>query len=138
MSKFTEISRFAVQMLGDAFAKELKELGDKYGVNVEYAGGRYGGVTGEVKLRIAVQATAGGLPANQVEFNRSCQWFGLQPGDFGKTFYVQGTAYRITGIKTSRPKFPISAERVYDRKGFKFPIQTVKQALSASAARSAA
>lgn len=58
--------------------------------------------------------------------------YGLPADAFGKTFKVKGTEYRITGLVPSRPKYPVSAVRVRDNRGFKFHESTVRFALAAS------
>ena len=51
-----------------------------------------------------------------------CHLYGLPKDAFGKVFTSRGTAFRVTGINTRRPKFPVSAVRVSDERGFKFKI----------------
>ena len=51
--------------------------------------------------------------------------YGLQPSDHGRTFTSHGDTFRITAINPNRPKYPISAERVADGRGFKFSAENV-------------
>jgi hypothetical protein len=41
---------------------------------------------------------------------------------------VRGTTYEITGLKATRRKYPISADRLSDGKSFKFPVDVIKRA----------
>ena len=51
--------------------------------------------------------------------------FGLKPSDYGRTFRTRDEVFRIVAITPTRPKYPISAERVSDGRGFKFPVENV-------------
>lgn len=64
-------------------------------------------------------------------FEHLASRYGLQPGDFNKTFWMKGTQYRITGINSSAPRFAVTGERVRDGKGFRFPARDVANCLSA-------
>lgn len=74
-------------------------------------------VDGEVKSREAL------------EFERMATLYGFEPSDLGKTFMSRGRRFKITGLKTRRHKYPISAECLDDGKGYKFPIDSVLVAL---------
>lgn len=70
----------------------------------------------------------------KTEFEHLAKSYGLEPSDYGKEFKIQvgrhkWERYRITGLKTSRPKYPIQGIRVSDGRGFKFPSNTVAEAL---------
>lgn len=128
--KLTEITRAALRDIGTDFARELREVCDRWGIDVEPAGGRYGGTIGEVRLKISVRETASGQSAARAEFGLYCRRYGLSPEDHGRIFLCQGIAYRIAAIKPSRDRFPISAERIHDRRAFKFPADTVRRGLT--------
>ena len=55
--------------------------------------------------------------------------YGFKLDDLGREFTSRGVRYKITGIEPSRPKYPISAERVHDKRAFKFGASTVKMGL---------
>lgn len=73
----------------------------------------------------------GGVPETQevTAFRRLAVAYGLEPDDFGRTFTSGGTAYAICGLKPKATRFPILAKRVGDDKIFKFPADTVRNAL---------
>jgi hypothetical protein len=50
----------------------------------------------------------------------------------GATFVRKGRTYTVTGFKTSRPKFPVSATRD-DGRQYKFTVEGFLQALQAAA-----
>jgi hypothetical protein len=59
--------------------------------------------------------------------------YGLEAGDFGREFITGGERFRITGIDPRRPKYPISVERMPDRRSFKFTADNVTMLLKAQA-----
>ena len=58
--------------------------------------------------------------------------FGLEPSDYGRTFRSKDELFRIVAINPNRPRYPISAERVSDGRGFKFPADNVAMYLQSS------
>jgi hypothetical protein len=117
-----------------AFTKDaeaaLASVAKNYGISITYKGGRYTGTNATIKFEIAAPDAVTGeiLSAEAQEFKSLGHVFGFQPEDLGSKFTVRGTVYKITGLKSSRPKYPISAIRVSDGKGFKFPEGVVKSA----------
>ena len=59
--------------------------------------------------------------------------YGLAASDFGREFTTGSERFRITGIDPRRPKYPISAERIPDRRGFMFTAENVAMLLKAQA-----
>lgn len=75
----------------------------------------------EIAFRVSIPLSDGRtLDPEQLRFEALAEAFGLSPGDFGREFGTGRDRFRITGIDPRRPKYPISAERVPDRQGFKF------------------
>ncbi|MEI4264123.1 hypothetical protein [Roseovarius sp. D0-M9] len=58
--------------------------------------------------------------------------FGLEASDYGRTFRSKDDLFRIVAINPNRPKYPISAGRVADGRGFKFPADNVAMYLQSS------
>jgi hypothetical protein len=111
----------------------LASVATKYGVHISYKGGSFAldGGNATVKFEIvAPDAVTGKVVSMDAQgFAKNAVKYGLHPDDLGKEFTSRGHTYMITGLKTSRPKFPISASRVTDGKGFKFPADLVLRAL---------
>ena len=85
------------------------------------------GANGTLKFEMATVTSDGDVLTPEAQaFKTLAHKYGFEPEDLGTVFRYQGTDYRITGLKTRRPKFPISAERVSDGRGFKFPVFAVK------------
>ena len=51
--------------------------------------------------------------------------YGLSPTDFGREFRANGETFQITGLNPRRPRYPIDAERLPDRRQFKFTAENV-------------
>lgn len=80
----------------------------------------------EVAFRVSIPLSDGRtLDPEQLRFEALAEAFGLSPGDFGREFSAGRETFRITGIDPRRPKYPVSAERVPDRHGFKFTAEQV-------------
>ena len=80
----------------------------------------------DVAFRVSIPLSDGRtLDPEQLRFVALAEAFGLSPGDFGREFSTGRETFRITGIDPRRPKYPISAERVPDRQGFKFTVERV-------------
>ena len=58
--------------------------------------------------------------------------FGLKPSDYGRIFRTGGETFRITAINPNRPKYPISAERLADGRGYKFTVENIEMYLKAA------
>ncbi len=59
--------------------------------------------------------------------------YGLEAGDFEREFVAGGERFRSGGIDPRRLKYPISVERIPDRRGFKFTAENVAMLLKAQA-----
>ena len=71
------------------------------------------------------------LDPEQLRFEALAEAFGLSPGDFGREFSTGRDKFKVTGIDLRRPKYPVSAERLPDRQGFKFTAEQVALLLQA-------
>jgi len=71
------------------------------------------------------------LDPEQLRFEALAEAFGLSPGDFGREFSTGRDKFKVTGIDPRRPKYPVSAERLPDRQGFKFTAEQVALLLQA-------
>lgn len=67
----------------------------------------------------------------KAKFELLARNYGLRPDDFGREFSTGRETFRIVGIETRRPKYPINVERQPDRQGFKFTAENVVMCLKA-------
>lgn len=80
----------------------------------------------EVGFRVSIPLSDGSvLDPEQVRFEALAEAFGLSPGDYGREFSTGRERFQITGLDPRRPKYPVSAERISDRQGFKFTSEQV-------------
>ena len=59
----------------------------------------------------------------------------MSAADFGREFSTGRERFRIVGIDPRRPRYPVSVERMPDRKGFKFTAENVALLLQAQAVK---
>ncbi len=90
----------------------LKPLEDEFGVIVGVEGGKVSPDRFKLSFTFSEKASEGRLSYSPVEV--------------GSNFTYGGKMYRITNYEPSRPRFPVSAERLPDGKRFKFPLDVVK------------
>lgn len=80
----------------------------------------------EISFRVGVPMEDGAIYSpDKAMFEVLAHHFGLEPADYGRTFRSRDELFRIVAINPNRPKYPISAERVSDGRGFKFPADNV-------------
>ena len=79
-----------------------------------------------IGFRVGIPMADGALFSHEKTlFEALAPNFGLDPSDYGRTFRTGGEAFRLTAINPNRPKYPISAERIADGRGFKFTAENV-------------
>lgn len=89
----------------------------------------------EISFRVGIPQESGEIYSpEKALFEVLAPHFGLEPEDHGRTFRSKDELFRIVAINPNRPKYPISAERVSDGRGFKFPAENVVMYLQRSGA----
>ena len=87
----------------------------------------------EINFRVGIPQANGEIYSpEKAMFEVLAPHFGLEPSDHGRTFPSKNEIFRIVAINPNRPKYPISAERVSDGRGFKFPADNVAMYLQRS------
>jgi hypothetical protein len=88
-----------------------------------------------ISFRVGIPQEDGAIYSpDKAMFEVLAPHFGLEPSDYGRTFRSKDQLFRIVAINPNRPKYPISAERVSDGRGFKFPADNVAMYLMRSGA----
>ena len=122
---FTQFNRAGHKMLSAEIQQELQDLAQRHDLDISAGGGNFGEneFTVHVKCKTndaqAVEATA------RRNFAISCRGYGLEPHHYGTEFSYGGDRFRLTGIKSSRPKYPISGVCLRTKRTFKLPTATV-------------
>ena len=108
--------------------KACQNVAETHGLSVE--GGELSDIDlqhgFEIGFRVGIPLVDGSLySVEKTLFEALAEHFGLKPSDYGQTFKSNGEVFRITSLNPNRPKYPISAERVADGRGFKFTVENV-------------
>ncbi|PWJ88132.1 hypothetical protein C8D77_11225 [Mesorhizobium loti] len=113
-----------------------RKIATDHGLVVESASWRNldNGLAFEPVFRVSIPASDGtAFNLEKDMFAYLAEHYGLAASDFGREFTTGSERFRITGIDPKRPKYPISAERIPDRRGFKFTAENVVMLLRAQA-----
>lgn len=87
----------------------------------------------EFGVRVGISLPDGSIfEPDKAMFEVMAESYGLDADDFDHKFSTGNETFRITGIEPRRPKYPIKAERLGDRQGFKFSAQNVAMFLKAA------
>ena len=87
----------------------------------------------EFCVRVSIPLPDGSaLDPERMLFEALAKEYGLSPDDFGREFSTGRERFRVAGIDPRRPKYPISATRVPDGKGYKFTAENVALLLQAA------
>ena len=87
----------------------------------------------ELRLRLGIALPDGTLfEPERALFEVMADMCGLRADHFGAEFVSNGECFRITGLNPNRPRYPISAERIFDGRSFKFTAENVALKLAGS------
>jgi len=128
----TELTPAACEQVLDLILAACKGIAADHGLILEGARWRSNpaGTALETGFRVTLPGAADKERQVQKElFALAAEHIGLKASDFEREFSVAGDRYKITGIDPRRSKYPISAERVSDGRGYKFPIDEVVKLL---------
>ncbi len=130
----TRLTPAAREMIHASMLRACQKIAREHGLVVEDLGTRNMdlGLSFEPGLRVSVPAPDGTAYNIEKEmFTIFAEEFGLTSDDFGREFSTGRERFKITGIDPKRPKYPISVERLPDRKGYKFTAENIAMLLKA-------
>ena len=105
----------------DAIAA-LDKIAAEHGMSIKAGSSRYGSANATLKFELSDITSDGEVLTPEAQsFKVNAALYGLHPDDLYGTFNFEGSQYRITGLKTRRPKFPICVENVKTEQRHKFP-----------------
>lgn len=139
MTKQRHITRLTPATCEEIQARLLeacRKVAADHGLVIESVGwhGMDAGFAFEPAFRVSIPASDGtAFNLEKDMFAYLAEHYGLAASDFGREFTTGSDRFRITGIDPKRPKYPISAERIPDRRGFKFTAENVAMLLQAKA-----
>lgn len=130
------IDKSNLKVIEQAILAKLREsLGTDFGLEFNFKGGNFTSGNAILKLEVAVKNPDGSIETRAAEdFKLHCAQFGFKPEHLGATFKVGRNTYKITGLVPKRYSMPVSAARVPDGRGFKFPAADVLTYLDAPVA----
>lgn len=100
----------------------LDKIAAEHGMSIKAGNSRFGSANATLKFELSDITSDGEVLTPEAQaFKVNAARYGLHPDDLYGTFNFQGKQYRLTGLKTRRPKFPICAENVKTGRGHKFP-----------------
>lgn len=101
--------------------KALEGIAAEHGMSVRPGTHRFGESNATLKFDLSDITTSGEVLTPEAQaFKLHAARYGLSPDDLYGTFTLNGTQFRITGLKTRRPKFPISGENISTGRMHKF------------------
>lgn len=126
--RITRLTPTACEEIQARMLEACRKIAADHGLAIESAGWRSldAGYIFEPVFRVSIPAPDGSVfNLERDMFVHLAPRYGLAPSDFGREFDSGGERFRITGIDPNRPKYPISVERIPDRRGFKFTAENV-------------
>ena len=132
MAKIKKFDRPALRKFRVDFEKAVEAFGKKHGVVLKLGDAKFSNTDATYKLQVVIAGDASGMSAAEVVGRKSLElegvFFGLKAEDYGRTFKNwDGDTYSLTGVKSSRPKYPVSATNVRTGKGYKFGEDVIKK-----------
>lgn len=129
MKKFTNVN---LKTLRKQIDTALAGVAKKNGISLSIGRISYQAESFRTKLEAVIQNSENaGLSVGDAkelkELKMFGDMFGLDESHLGNTFSSHGETFKFTGIKTSRPKYPISGTSVRTGKSFKFTESVVSQ-----------
>jgi len=131
MAKIKKFDKPALRKFREDFQKSIEAFAKKSGVVMKLGGASYNDSSVTYKLEVII-APDGDMSAEEAMGRKSLDlegvFFGLTGKDYGRTWKSwDGDTYRLTGIKSSRPKYPVSGVNMRTGKGFKFGDDIIKK-----------
>ncbi len=112
--KIKSFNKGNLKVLRSEIDSALKEVGEKYGVDLSAGGGSYTYTQHEVtfKLKVSVLDASGESVQGRDDFILYGMLKGFDEDDFGRTFTTDdGKTFKITGWNRRRRKYPVEVTR---------------------------
>lgn len=127
MPMLTKFDRTNLAAIRERLNMQFASVEEEFGIKFKLGTMRFGEKTLSAKLEayiVQTTETGNSIPGEQIEFNRLCALFGLEPNDFGKPFSSQGKIYTIYGLAPRSRKFPLLGKSTTG-KIYKFSLDTL-------------
>lgn len=119
--KIKSITRGTAALIQDRVKMALADIEQETGLKIEVDLNTIASEGMTLKVKASLD-----LPLEETDAGRAfialAGRYGLSASDLGRDFMLGGDVFRLTGIKTSRPKYPLQGVRVKDGKDYKFTV----------------
>jgi hypothetical protein len=124
MKKVTSFNRQNIRQINSELEAALKQVAEKYGLEVKLGNTRFTGDNFSTKVQVATVAEGGiTMSKEATDFNRYKTILGINM-DLGQEFQRSGKTFTIVGLKPRSKKYPILA-KCSDGKTYKLPVDLV-------------
>ena len=124
MAKVTSFNRKNIRQINNELEAALKQVAEKYGLEVKLGNTRFTGDNFSTKVQVATVGQDGiAMSKEATDFNRWKTALGINM-DLGQEFQRNGKTYTIVGLKPRSKKYPILA-KCSDGKTYKLPVDLV-------------
>ena len=127
-----EITRKTARKIREVCVENMAEFAEEMGMQIMPASARFGTHSVTVTLEFAVIDEETGQPQDKkaLAFSRSAFLYGLDPDWLGKCFISNEQEFRIVGLNTRAPKYPVVCVRTDSDKTYKFKEATVEKRMT--------
>lgn len=80
----------------------LKEVEEKYQISIEAGSISYS----DKRFSMKLEATKNGCDIRKEEFEQACRFYGFEPDDYMREFFMNGEVYMLTGFNRRAKKNP--------------------------------
>jgi len=124
MKKVTSFNRQNIRQINSELEAALKQVAEKYGLEVKLGNTRFTGDNFTTKVQVATVAEGGiTMSKEATDFNRYKTILGINM-ELGQEFQRSGKTFTIVGLKPRSTKYPILA-KCSDGKTYKLPVDLV-------------
>lgn len=120
----TKIDRQLLNDLRPDMEEMLQPLAEKHGINIEIGSGRYGGLTGHLKVELSTTNEEGD-DERAVQYKQYAENHGLRKEWLGKSFKIRGESFTVIGLDLKKRKNIVILRRDRDGVEMKAPERTV-------------
>jgi len=124
MKKVTSFNRQNIRQINSELEAALKQVAEKYGLEVKLGNTRFTGDNFTTKVQVATVGEGGiTMSKEATDFNRYKTILGINM-ELGQEFQRSGKTFTIVGLKPRSKKYPILA-KCSDGKTYKLPVDLV-------------
>lgn len=125
--KITKFDRTNLRLISADLQTALASVEEKYGIKFAYKGARFSPELATFKLEGATVSTDGVVVSRErQDFLTYHTLFNLPKEVLDQAIDMGGESYTVTGLNTRSQKYPVTAKRVSDGKGFKLGADSVR------------